>query len=253
VILLKVKLLRVTDDGVNLVANSARVSGVPESMDEKSIVRMIVENDYSSALEHIVFTFDISDISIAISRELLEHRIASHTARSTRYNIEEGFGFVNPLEYIPEIETIAGKDAEKEFLKAMEDARKHYIRIYRILEKYSSSIAKEVARYVLPVAAHTHYVWTVNARSLINFLMLRLCVRAAPEMRELAKKIREIVVEIYPEIFSGIGCRGYTLGICPENEARPKNCPYRKLIKTKKEVKKQTKIRDISKDLHHYL
>ncbi|HID65831.1 MAG TPA: thymidylate synthase (FAD), partial [Aquificaceae bacterium] len=37
-------------------------------------------------LKHIYFTFDISEIIIAISRELLEHRIASHTARSTRYN-----------------------------------------------------------------------------------------------------------------------------------------------------------------------
>ncbi len=237
---MEVKLLRVTENGVELVANSARVSGIPEGLSDEEVVRMIVENDYSSALEHIVFTFDISGISVAISRELLEHRIASHTARSTRYNRESGFGFVNPAKYLPEnVPERAREEFEREFLKAMEDARTHYEKLYGIVKECGlpDSVAKEVSRYVLPMATHTHYVWTVNARSLINFLMLRLCVRAAPEMRELAEKVRKIVVEVYPEIFSKIGCRGYTLGVCPENEARPRNCPYRGKIRTKKEVR----------------
>ena len=235
---MEVKLLRVTENGVDLVANSARVSGVPENLSREEIVRMIVENDYSSALEHITFTFDISGISVAISRELLEHRIASHTARSTRYNVEKGFDFVNPLDFFPELDENVRESVQKEFLKAMEDARKHYARIYEMLGD-RPAVAKEVARYVLPMATHTHYIWSINARSLINFLMLRLCVRAAPEMRELAKKVRSIVVEVYPEIFSNVKCRGFTFGICPENEARPKNCPYRNVIKTKKEVKRE--------------
>ncbi len=237
---MEVKLLRVTENGVELVARSARVSGVPE-MEDEEVVRMIVENDYSSALEHIVFTFDISGISVAISRELLEHRIASHTARSTRYNKESGFEFVNPAKYLPKyLPENVREEFEREFIRAMENARKNYEKLYELVKKANlpDSVAREVSRYALPMATHTHYVWTVNARSLINFLMLRLCVRAAPEMRELASRIREIVVDIYPEIFSGVRCRGYTLGICPENEARPKNCPYRNTIKTKKEIKK---------------
>jgi len=127
---MKVKLLRVTENGVELVARSARVSGVPEGLSDEEVVRMIVENDYSSALEHIVFTFDVSGISVAISRELLEHRIASHTARSTRYNRESGFEFVNPAKYLPEE---ARKKFEEEFLRAMEDARSHYQRLYEIV------------------------------------------------------------------------------------------------------------------------
>ncbi len=229
---MEVRLLRVTENGVELVANSARVSGVPETMNDGEIVKMIVENDYTSAIEHIVFTFEISGISVAISRELLEHRIASHTARSTRYNEEFCFGFVNPAKYVK----TNREDVEREILKAMEDAERHYRKIYELLAENPEE-AKEVARYVLPMATHTHYIWTVNARSLINFLGLRLCVRAAPEMRELAEKIREIAVSVYPEIFSSVRCRGYNLGVCPENEARPKNCPYRGIIKTKKEVK----------------
>ena len=231
--MVRVKLLHYTKNGVELIANSARVSGIPEHLSDREIVRIIVENDYSSVLEHIVFTFDISEISLALSRELLEHRIASHTARSTRYNLEKEFGYV-----IPEL---IRKDEELVdlFRKVMEDARQNYIKIYeRMLEKgYSKSEAREVARYVLPMATHTHYIWTINARSLINFLGLRLCARAAPEMRELARKIYDIVVKIYPEIFENIGCRGYNLGLCPENEARPANCPYRNKIPAKEQVK----------------
>ena len=84
---MRVNLLRVTKDGLELIANAARVSGFSDKADKQSIAKMIVDNDYSSVLEHIYFTFDIEDISVALSRELLEHRIASHTARSTRYNL----------------------------------------------------------------------------------------------------------------------------------------------------------------------
>ncbi len=235
---MKVKLLRYTENGIELVARSARVSGIPEHLTNEEIIRMIVENDYTSCLEHISFTFDISGISVALSRELLEHRIASHTARSTRYNVEKGFGYV-----IPEI--VEG-DAElrKIYKDAIKYANESYSRLYdEILKKgYSKSEAREASRYLLPMATHTHYVLTMNARSLINFLGLRLCTRAAPEMRELARKIYDIVVKIYPEIFENIGCRGYTLGVCPENEVRDSTrCPYKKIIPTKKEIKEKWK------------
>ena len=78
--MVKVRLLRYTPDGIKLVAEGCRVSGIPEGLSDEEIVRMVVENDYTSAIEHIYFTFDISEISIALSRELLEHGIASHTA-----------------------------------------------------------------------------------------------------------------------------------------------------------------------------
>jgi thymidylate synthase (FAD) len=238
--MVKVRLLRYTPDGVKLVAEGCRVSGIPEGLSDEEIVRMVVENDYTSAIEHIYFTFDISEISVALSRELLEHRIASHTARSTRYNVEKDFGYVIPPPIRDDDELV------EIFKEAMESARQYYTKIYeRMLEKgYSKSDALEVARYVLPMATHTHYIWTINARSLINFLGLRLCKRAAPEMRELAQKIYDIVVEIYPEIFKDIGCRGYNLGLCPENEARPKDCPFRAKIPTKKEVKESWKKKD---------
>lgn len=224
---MEVKLLRVTKGGINLVAESARVSGVLPTQSAKEIVELITDNDYSSVLEHIYFTFDLAGISVALSRELLEHRIASHTARSTRYIEEGGFGYYTP----EELEEEGNEEAVEIYRSAMKNANEAYVKLREL------GIAREQARYVLPMALHTHYVVTMNVRSLINFFMLRLCVRASPEIRKLAMHMYKICMEEYPDIFSRIWCRGFTLGVCPENEVRPNECPFKKLVPKKREIK----------------
>ncbi|MBA7528963.1 Flavin-dependent thymidylate synthase [subsurface metagenome] len=224
---MEVKLLRVTEEGIDLVAEAAKVSGVFSTQSAKEIVELIVDNDYSSVLEHIDLTFDISRISVALSRELLEHRIASHTARSTRYMEEKGFDY-----YVPrELERKGKEEEARIYREAMKNAKEAYTKLREL------GIAKEQARYVLPLALHTHYVVTMNVRSLLNFFMLRLCVRAAPEIRELTMRMYKICLDEYPAIFSNIWCRGFTLGVCPENEVRPNECPFKKILPKKQEVK----------------
>ncbi len=227
---MKVSLLRCTENGVDLVAKSARVSGVPADMSDDAIVKMILENDYSSALEHISFTFDIADITVALSRELLEHRIASHTARSTRYQEERDFGYYVPKEFDRKPEA---KASYHETMKTIADAYK---------ELRDMGVSRESSRHLLPMGAHTNYIRTVNARSLINFLGLRLCVRASPEIRELAKKLHGIVVEKYPQVFENIDCRGWNMAACPENKVRDNTrpaCPYKRKVPTKEEIRKE--------------
>ena len=224
---MEVKLLRVTEEGLALVADAAQVSGFPSMRGAEAMVKLITDNDYSSVLEHICFTFDIEGISVALSRELLEHRIASHTARSTRYNGEEEFEY-----YIPG-RLSSNEEAMRIYREAMKSANEAYVRLRGL------GIGKEEARYVLPMALHTHYIVTMNVRSLINFFMLRLCVRASPEMRELAMRMYKICVREYPVIFSSIWCRGFTSGVCPENKARPAECPFRGIISNKQVVKRE--------------
>jgi len=173
---------------------------------------------------------------LALSRELLEHRIASHTARSTRYKEEEDFKYYTPRELKK------NRAALEHYQRAMEAENKAYTKLRNL------GVSRESRRYLLPMAAHTNYVLTMNARSLINFLGLRLCVRASPEMRTLAEKIHAIVSEVYPVIFENVGCRGVNLGVCPENEVREsvqaRHCPYKvrkskAYIPTKKEVREK--------------
>ncbi len=208
----EVKLLRIYNN-LDIVIKACRLSGVPNSISDEKLIEIIVENDYSSVLEHIVFTFEIT-CSNAIARELLEHRIASHTAFSTRYKMVEDY--VYPFK-------------NEEVRRIIENILNDY---KKVQEK------KEIKRYMLPFASSYKVIWTINARSLINFLGLRLCARASPEIQILARKILKICRKVLPEIFNRIECRGYNLGVCPENEARPKNC-YHPEIPTKKEIKKK--------------
>jgi len=191
-----------------------------------NLLDLVIENDYCSVLEHIFVTIKIKGVSIALSRELLEHRIGvSHTGRSTRYNEETEFRYYVPKE-LPSW-------AYNKFLRLMERIQKLYE------EMISNGIPKEKARYILPLAAHTEYVLTMNMRSLRHFLSLRLCARASPEIRELAEMIKKEVSAIFPFV-KKFGCRGENMGVCPENEVRPSSCQKR--IPLSKDIKRRSLI-----------
>ncbi|RLG36217.1 FAD-dependent thymidylate synthase [Methanosarcinales archaeon] len=187
-------------------------------------LKVIVRRDYSSVLEHIVFTFKIT-CSIAASREILEHRIASHTARSTRYCDESNFQIIlPPLKNHSNEETLS-------LLTIIEAVARFTQNYYDILK---TKHGKEIARYILPLCTETQYILTMNARSLINFLGLRLCVRASPELREIARQMLGHCRRVAPEIFDLVGCRGVNFGVCPEGKARPDDCPHKARIPVKK-------------------
>lgn len=204
---MKIELVKHTEGGVKLVGDAARLSGFPCD-DDKKIINIMVENDYCSIIEHICFTFKISDISRALWMEILEHRIASHTAKSQRY---VNYGDVKY--YDPKFSNPKSREL---YDKAVKNCYKTYCGLVDLGE------SMEKARYILPNASYISVYWTINARSLINFINLRVCVRALPEMREFAMEVLKIVRGVYPEIFNKIGCRKYQNGgVCPE---KMKNC-----------------------------
>jgi thymidylate synthase (FAD) len=61
-----------------------------------------------------------------------------------------------------------------------------------------AGVAKEIARCVLPVTQYTEFIWTVNARSLINFLSLRNEEAAQYEIREFAEIVEMIFAYCLP-------------------------------------------------------
>jgi len=269
---IEIKNLKMFND-LAFIAHSAKVSGIDNNMSDKEIFNMILDNDYSSALEHIIFTFEIHGLSKGNSAELLEHRIASHTGRSTRYINETDFDFV----ISPIVSEILKKYniAEQDYKKMLKNKN---VQLYsptkrdrEIIELFSHSIyateniykslielkvPKESARYVLPFSIHTAYTYTINLRSLINFLGLRLCVRASPEMRCLATNIYIKIRTLFPQIDS-MWCRGYNNTVCPENEVRDspqgKECIFKILgsnifIPTKKDIQKGINIKPLDKE-----
>jgi len=70
---------------------------------------------------------------------------------------------------------------------------------YKWLLEYG--VARELARVVLPVNVYTRWFWTVNLRSLFNFLELRLHPHAQWEAREYAKAILQLAEPLAPYAF----------------------------------------------------
>jgi thymidylate synthase (FAD) len=234
---MKVKLMRYTPDGEKLIASAAKlcyssvgVSEIEEALDEskvESFLNLLVKLGHESPIEHISFTFGVEGVSRTLTHQLVRHRIGSYSQQSQRYVKLDQFEYIIPPHIKSDIE------AEKIFIKSMQESQKAYDSLGEILynKHYTKYIdsgltqkeaknkaekeAIEDARYVFPNACESKIVVTMNARSLMNFFSLRTCNRAQWEIRSLAIEMLKEVKKVYPNLFktSGPGC---LRGACPE-------------------------------------
>lgn len=235
----KVELLRYTPDGEKLVAAAARlcyspvgVTQIEEDLDEnkiESFLGHLIALNHESPIEHLTFTFGVEGVSRTLSHQLVRHRIASYSQQSQRYVKLDQFEYIIP----PSIEK--NQRAKDLFIKAMEEDQKYYNEITEILfeEHYNRYIEEgidekqargkaekesiEDARYIFPNACETKIVFTMNARTLLNFFRLRTCNRAQWEIRYLAILMLKEVKKVYPIIFKNAG-PGCLRGPCPEGK-----------------------------------
>ena len=219
---LAVTLLAHTPDPDRAVAAAGRLCYAPvsaaeltESMSDDDVARLVrglVGSGHHSALEHATFTFAVDGVSRACTHQLVRHRVASYNQQSQRYvNFSHTDSFVVP----PSI--AADAEAEHVFLRAMEQAREAYDRLVELglAQGRTRESVQEDARFVLPNAAETKIVVTMNARELRHFFAVRCCNRAQWEIRALAWNLRGTVKQLAPALFhkSGPGC---LYGTCPE-------------------------------------
>ncbi|MGB9707045.1 MAG: FAD-dependent thymidylate synthase [Microgenomates group bacterium] len=175
---------------------------------QKELIRMVLASGHTSTLEHASFTFAIEGISRACSHQLVRHRLASYSQQSQRYVdfSKKGVGFIIP----PSIK--ANPNLVGEFKKAIKNAEEAY---FSLREK---GVPAEDARFVLPNAAETKIVVTMNARELLHFFELRLCQRAQWEIRALAGAMLREVRKVCPTIFAVAGPTCETQKICWEGK-----------------------------------
>ena len=185
-----------------------------ERMDDdslKNILTHVIELGHLSVVEHASFTFAISGVSRALTHQLVRHRIASYSQQSQRYVRFEDAEYVIPPS-VKKDEKL--KRRYEDFMKKIWDEYNYLI---------GEGIPEEDARYVLPNAAKTNIIVTMNARSLLNFFELRCCMHAQWEIRELAWRMLNEVKKIAPTIFRKAGPPCKTRGICPEKR---EDCPW---------------------------
>ncbi len=233
---LRVILLKYTPDPEETIALAGRLCysrvGVPQLREKLSpemrerLLKLLLEGGHHSPLEHVNFTFVVEGISRACSHQLVRHRLASYSQQSQRYVSAKDFGYIIP----PEI----AKDDElrAKFIENMERfAQSYEFYVERLRAKgRTREQAQEDARFILPNAAETKIMMTMNARELIHVSNVRLCERAQWEIRRLFEAIKEEVAKIAPTVASYMvpKCDDKFLGYCPEGEMSCGRVPTRK-------------------------
>lgn len=189
----------------------------PPDPQKERFIKAMASRGHLSPLEHVKFTFAIEGISRACSHQLVRHRIASYSQQSQRYVDMEAFRYVIP----PSI--AEDPEARAEFERVIGEIRKGYRRLKEILARrgIEGERANEDIRFLLPNAAETKIVVTMNCRELLHFFAERCCSRAQWEIRNLARRMLEICREVLPAVFDEAGEKCRSLGYCPEG---PEGC-----------------------------
>lgn len=220
---MKVKLLRHTADSellcgaaASTTIKSGRPSEILTKIDietAKRKIRQVTGYGHTSVIEHASFTFSIEDVSRAMTHQLVRHRIASYTQQSQRYVTYDTLE-----KYVTPPNIAHNAEAKKIFDETLERISEAYQKLLKM------TIPKEDARFILPNAAKTNIMVTMNARELRHFFDLRCCARAQWEIREVATEMLKQAKKAAPALFENSGPACVELGYCPEGKMKPPEC-----------------------------
>ncbi len=165
--------------------------------DRELIDRVGNKFKHASTLEHLVYTFYIKGVSRALLQELARHRIASLSVKSTRYTLKElkNENSFKTIDFDRASKYLVFTDeqiVDEMSIKALENLRV-------ILKK---GISNDKAKYCLPESYKTELTWTINARSLQNFISLRSDKAALWEIRELAHTLYKTLPKEHQYLFN---------------------------------------------------
>jgi thymidylate synthase (FAD) len=204
-----VKLETITPDAEKNIVRIARVSSTRKDKNEvpEGLINYLIKNKHWSPFEHAYMTVEIVT-SKAIGIQLLRHRSFTFQEFSQRYAAVEA---LEPFElrkqavknrqsseevFDPEVFIEQGvyPKASEVIQNLMDDC----LRVYNSLLEVG--VAKECARFVLPMCTQTTIYMTGSVRSWIHFLQLRDDEHAQKEIQLIAKEIKKIFVKELPII-----------------------------------------------------
>ena len=197
------------------VANSARVSfGKRKSKYDKSdqrLVKFLAKHKHFSPFRHLVVQFHIKAPEF-VMRQAYKHVVGIETTSSyptKDHAWNEISGRYVPVEeyYIPENwrqQSEDSKQASVGSVKEQEEATETYAKAIQVGKHYYEKllelgVAKEQARIMLPLSQYTECYWTASFQAIVNFIDLRDEPTAQWEIREYAKALKKLLLEIYPK------------------------------------------------------
>ena len=208
----EVKLISVTPDAEKHMAYCARVSNPKNQDNEKfsGLLKYCIQHQHWSIFEQASMTVEINTTR-GIAAQILRHRSFTYQEFSQRYADTNLLSKSIPL---PELRRQDDKNRQNsiddipDYLKLtlLEDIRVHFesaLRLYdRLLEK---GVAKECARFVLPLATPTRLYMTGSVRSWIHYIDLRSAHGTQKEHMEIAELVRCIFTCQFPAVSEALG------------------------------------------------
>ena len=202
----RVNLISVTPDAEKHIAYVARVSN-PKNQDNEQfagLLKYCIKHGHWSIFEQAFMTLEI-ETTRGIAAQILRHRSFTYQEFSQRYADSNLLGEVE----LPELRrqdtknrqnSIDDLDPEvvEKLNKQMNTLFSSALSLYnQMLEK---GIAKECARFVLPLATPTRIYMTGSARSWIHYIDLRSAHGTQKEHMDIANEAKSIFVEQFPSI-----------------------------------------------------
>ena len=207
-----VKLISVTPDAEKHMAYCARVSNPNNQENEKfaGLLRYCIKHQHWSIFEQAMMTLEINTTR-GIAAQVLRHRSFTYQEFSQRYADSSLLGEKIPL---PELRRQDTKNRQNSIDDVDPFVRQEFqIKIQRHFEEgmklyqemLDADIAKECARFVLPLATPTRLYMTGSVRSWIHYIDLRSANGTQKEHMDIANSAKEIFCEQFPAVAEAMG------------------------------------------------
>lgn len=179
------------------VVDSARVSYGGKSKgaeQDRKLIAYLLKHAHMTPFEHSVFKFHVS-CPIFVMRQWIRHRIASYNEVSARYTEMKDEFYLPSSWRAQDVKnkqgSVASQALDHAALSALFQAQIDSAKTcYKGL--LAAGVARELARMALPVNLYTQFYWTINARSLMNFISLRADAHAQWEIQQYAEVLARI-------------------------------------------------------------
>ena len=202
-----IKLISVTPDAEKHMAYCARVSNPNNQENEKfsGLLKYCVKHQHWSIFEQAYMTLEINTTR-GVAAQVLRHRSFTYQEFSQRYADSSLLGEKIPL---PQLR----RQDEKNRQNSIDDVDPFMVQKYEMLmqqhfkdgmdlykKMLDDGIAKECARFVLPLATPTRIYMTGSVRSWIHYIDLRSANGTQKEHMDIALGAKKIFIEQFPSV-----------------------------------------------------
>ena len=204
---MNVKFVSITPDAEKMMAYIARVSNPANQQNEKysGLLKYCIKHNHWSVFEQSSMTLEI-ETTRGLAAQILRHRSFTYQEFSQRYADTKLLDDNIPLPKLrkqdlknrqnstDDLDEFLVQDFELEMAKLFESSMNLY---NRMLEQ---GVAKECARFVLPLATPTRLYMTGSCRSWIHYINLRSAHGTQKEHMDIAEECRRIFTEQFPSV-----------------------------------------------------